>query len=292
MNRLSQYIEILLTEHACVVVPEWGAFVLQHSAAEKQGDRLFAPHTVVGFNAQLTHDDGLLASTYARSARIKYPEAKRLMADDVRTLRTMLQRQQTVAFGRIGTFQMIAERIVFTPSACTFLPDNFGTHNLSLTARSIRKLHSADTVTITIRRDTLHRVAACLIGICLLALTPKGLENDYTTYANLAPTNFAQIVAERNAAIEAERQAALAKEEAEKARGHFHLIVAALDEQSAAKMCTKLHAQGYEQARVFPYKKNLHRVALASYQTKKEALRVMKATRKNTRYKHAWVWCE
>ncbi len=289
--QLAQHIELLLTEHTFVVVPDFGAFILQQSGARMEGERLIAPHTVVGFNAQLTHDDGLLASAYARTARVKYPEAKRMLANDVAELRTMLK-QTSVTFGRIGTFQTVVDRVVFTPSACAFLPDNFGRRDINLVPRKATEQKPAETITFTIRRDTLRRVAACLIGICLLALAPKGIQNDYTTYANLSPVNFAQMVADRNAAIEAERLAALAVEEAAQERGHFHLIVAALDEDAAAKMCAKLRAQGYEDACVFPYKKNLHRVALASYKTKREALRVMKTTRQTTRYKHAWVWCE
>ncbi len=295
-NQLAQHIELLLTEHDCVVVPELGAFILQQSGARLESGRLIAPHTVIGFNAQLTHDDGLLATAYARTAHVRYPEAKRILANNVAELRTMLK-QTSVTFGRIGTFQTVADRIMFTPSACAFLPDNFGRRNLTLVPRKTTQQKPAETITLTIRRDTLRRVAACLIGICLLALAPKGIQSDYTTYANLSPINFAQIVADRNAAIEAERQAALAREEAarleaERAKRHFHLVVAALDVSSAEKMCAKLQAQGYNEAHVLPYKKNLHRVALASYKTKKEALRVMKTTRKATRYKQAWVWCE
>ncbi len=295
-NQLAPHIELLLTEHDCVVVPAFGAFILQQSGARMDGERLMAPHTVVGFNAQLTHDDGLLTSAYARTARVKYPVAKKMVAEDVASLRAMLGRT-SVALGRIGTFQMIDDRMVFVPSACGFLPDNFGMRDLRVQKRAVSQVHNSEIVTLTIRRDTLRRVAACLIGLCLLTLAPKGVKNDYMTYASLSPVNFAQIVADRNAAIEAERQAALAEAEAarleaEKARGHFHVIVAALDEDAAVRMCAKLQRQGYEDAHVFPYKKNQHRVALGSYKTKKEALRVMKTTRQKTRYKHAWVWCE
>ncbi len=296
-HRLTQHIELLLTEHTCVVVPAFGAFIVQHSSAKMQGDTLLAPHALVAFNAQLVHDDGLLISAYARVAKVKYPEAKRMVATDVKDLCEHLQ-QAPVALGRIGSFQLIEEKLIFTPAACAFLPDNFGMHNLTVQKRVAQPhSHAADTVTFTIRRNTLHRVAACMIGVCLLALAPKGMKNDYTTYANLSPVNFAQIVADREAAIEAERQAALAREEAarkeaERAKLHFHIVIAALDEDAAAKMCDNLLTQGYEDARVFPYKKNLHRVALASYKTKREALRAMKQTRQTTRYKHAWVWCE
>ncbi len=301
-NQLAQHIELLLTEHACVVVPDFGAFILQQSGARMDGERLIAPHTVIGFNAQLTHDDGLLTTAYARTLRVRYPEAKRMLANDVAELCRMIK-QTSVTFGRIGTFQTVADRVVFTPSACAFLPDNFGRKPVEAHLRQASmwgdaqkgvstKQKPTETITLTIRRDTLRRVAACLIGLSLIAIAPKGIQSDYTTYANLSPINFAQIVADRNAAIEAERLAVLAAEEAAQERGHFHLIVAALDESAANKMCAKLQAQGYEDACVFPYKKNLHRVSIASYKTKREALRVMKTTRQTTRYKHAWVWCE
>ncbi len=296
INRLAQHIEVLLTEHSCVVVPEFGGFVLQHFSAQWQAESLLAPHTLIGFNPQLTHDDGTIVQAYMRTLRVKYVEAKQQVHNDVQLLKSTLANATFVQFGRIGTFRMVEQNLVFTPSAGAFLPDNFGMQPIQATLRkpfvqpTITSTNSS--ITFTLQRSTLRRVAACLVGIALLALVPTSQENSYTQYASLAPVNFAQMIEERNAAIEAARLAELAAEEKAVERGHFHVIVSTLEKNSAENLCQRLQVKGYSDAILLEFKRNQYRVAIASYQTKKEALREMRKVRNATSYKRAWVYCE
>ncbi len=293
-NRLAQHIEILLTEHPCVVVPEFGGFVLQHFAATHQAATLFAPHTRIGFNPQLTHDDGTLVQAYMRSQRLKYVEARQLIHKDVELLKSTLAQSTVVQFGRIGTFCQQDATLVFTPSAGAFLPDNFGMPNLHAVLRqqpAPLTAHDAP-LTITIERATLRRVAACLIGVALLALVPNSHESNHTQYANIAPVNFAKIIEDRNAAIAAAEAAELAAAQEAIERGHFHVVVATLPKKNADRLCQRLQDNGYADACLFKFKRNQYRVAIASYHTKKEALREMRQVRAATTYKRAWVYCE
>ncbi len=292
-NRLAQHIEILLTEHSCVVVPEFGGFVLQHFAAKHQANTLIAPHTRIGFNPQLTHDDGTLVQAYMRSQRLKYVEARQLIHRDVEVLKSTLVQSPLVQFGRIGTFCQQDATLLFAPSAGAFLPDNFGMPALQTILRqqpSPLTAHDAP-LTLTIERATLRRVAACLIGIALLAFVPNSHEGNHTQYANLAPVNFAKIIEDRNAAIAAAEAAELAVQEAIE-RGHFHIVVATLPKKNADRLCQRLQDKGYADACLFKFRRNQYRVAIASYQTKKEALREMRQVRATTTYKRAWVYCE
>ncbi len=292
MNRLATQVELLLAYHPCVTVPAFGGFVLQHFPAHFEGEMLCAPRTCVGFNRQLQHDDGLLIGAYARAlGGVKYTEAQRAVAADVRALQEQLQEVKMVQFGRIGLFRQEGERLLFVPSEGTFLPNNLG-QNAVQASKRCKPMHiNAETVTITMRRDTLRRVAACFIGLALLTLAPRTQQESYDTYASLSPVNYAQIIADRNAAIEAARQAELVRIEQEKQRGHFHVIVMTTTPAQAKKVCAKLQQSGYD-AKAYTYKKKQNRVAIASYQTKKEALREMQRIRRTTRYKRAWVWCE
>ncbi len=296
INRLAQHIEVLLTEHTCVVVPGFGGFVLQHFSAKWEGDTLLAPYMLIVFNAQLTHDDATLVQAYMRTLRVKYVEAKQQVYKDVALLKSTLAQTSAVQFGRIGTLRLREQTILFTPSTGAFLPDNFGMQPIQATLRkpfvqsTITSTNSS--ITFTLQRTTLRRVAACLVGIALLALVPTSQENSYTQYASLAPVNFAQIIEERNAAIEASRLAELAAEEKAVERGHFHVIVSTLEKNSAENLCQRLQVKGYSDAILLEFKRNQYRVAIASYQTKKEALREMRKVRNATSYKRAWVYCE
>ncbi len=300
INRLAQYIEILLTEHTCVIVPELGGFLLQHFSARWEADMLLSPHTRIAFNPQLTHDDGTLVQAYMRASRLKYVEAKQQVHKDVLDLKQALLQAETVQFGRIGTLRMQEQNILFTSSVGAFLPDNFGMPSVRPIQRqsSVQPIvtSAAGSITFTIQRTTLRRVAACLIGLALLAIAPNSHDYDQKQYATLAPVNFAKIIEDRNAAIAAAeaaaREAELAAAEAAIPRGHFHVIVGTLEKKSADRLCQRLQTNGYKDACLFKLRRNQYRVAIASYHTKKEALREMRALRNTTAYKRAWVYCE
>ena len=75
MYNLSLHIEYLLLHHDCVVVPGLGAFInVRHAAYFDAVTRVWHPMTrEVRFNGALTHDDGLLSSSYARKEGSRSP---------------------------------------------------------------------------------------------------------------------------------------------------------------------------------------------------------------------------
>ena len=66
MIELSRHIEILLLENDCVVVPELGGFIAHYQPARYVEDEgiFLPPMRTIGFNPQLTMNDGLLAQSY------------------------------------------------------------------------------------------------------------------------------------------------------------------------------------------------------------------------------------
>lgn len=281
MNELIQHIERLLQEHDCVTIPDFGAFVLQHRPAEIHGDKLFPPRSIITFNPSLTHDDGLLTNAYARKQQTTYRDARRLLAADTKELKKQLTTNKFLPLCRMGEMHTEGERWIFVPSACTFLPQNLGLSALPLPHRENPHL------VIRIRRDYLHYAAACVLGLCLLAISPVSQKNDYADYAALNPINYAEIILNRH-----KTETPIEETLAPLPRGHYHIVIASLDMQSAQAFANRLLAEGHQDATVLPYKKNLHRVVLASYNTKKEALRAMEQLRQQNAYKRAWVYCE
>lgn len=281
MNELIKHIEALLQEHECVIVPDFGAFVLQHHAAEIREQELIPPRTIVTFNRALTHDDGLLVNAYARKQQLNLREAKKRVAQDSALLRQALQTQTQISLCRMGDMHKEGEQWVFRPSACTFLPQNIGFGALSLPQKESRQ------IVIRLRKDYLHYAAACVLGLCMLAISPRGGEGTYASYATLNPIDYTEIVLNRQAA-----ETACEDTEETAERGHFHIVVASLDMSAARELLKKLQRNGYTDATILPYKTNLHRVVITSYFTKKEALRAMEEVRRESEYKHAWVYCE
>ena len=104
MERLALHIEYLLLRHDCVVVPGFGAFInVYHSALEDSETHTFQPMTTeVRFNSALKHNDGMLATSYARRERVSYAEGREMVRVAVSDLQDTLALEGEVSIGRIG----------------------------------------------------------------------------------------------------------------------------------------------------------------------------------------------
>lgn len=104
MERLALHIEYLLLRHDCVVVPGFGAFInVYHSALEDSKTHSFQPMTTeVRFNSALKHNDGMLATSYARRERVSYAEGREMVRVAVSDLLDTLALEGEVSIGRIG----------------------------------------------------------------------------------------------------------------------------------------------------------------------------------------------
>lgn len=101
MIELSRHIESLMLKHDCVIVPGLGGFVTQYVPARRvEGEQLFLPPCrTVGFNQQLTLNDGLLVQSYMQAYDTNYPETIKLINDAVKQLK-----QETAGKWRVRTF--------------------------------------------------------------------------------------------------------------------------------------------------------------------------------------------
>ena len=90
-----------MTRHDCVVVPGWGAFIANYVPARYSEEEMtmYRPCRTIGFNASVTHNDGL------RREGLSYDAAMRFIADSVMTFRQQLSMDCEVSMGRIGYFR-------------------------------------------------------------------------------------------------------------------------------------------------------------------------------------------
>ena len=118
MISVIEHIEYLLTCHDCVVVPGWGAFIANYTAARYDEDQevMARPLRVIGFNASVTHNDGLLAQSLVRREGMAFDQAMRFIADSVTTFRQQLAMDSEVSMGRLGYFRRNEGRYIeFVP---------------------------------------------------------------------------------------------------------------------------------------------------------------------------------
>lgn len=92
MSALCEHISYLLTRHDCVVVPGLGAFIAQYQSAviDHKTGMIIPPSRMLAFNESVSHDDGLLVSSFARKYSIPYPLAKNRVAEEVAKARNII----------------------------------------------------------------------------------------------------------------------------------------------------------------------------------------------------------
>lgn len=117
MYKLALHIEYLLLHHDCVVLPGIGAFInVRHSAFYDEETQQWIPMTrEVRFNSALKHDDGLLATSYARKDGLEFNQAREILREDLNRLKSSLKEDGEVTIGNIGILSQKEESINFRP---------------------------------------------------------------------------------------------------------------------------------------------------------------------------------
>lgn len=108
MRELARHIESLVLRHNCVIVPGLGGFVTQYVPARfVEGENIFLPPCrTVGFNPRLTINDGLVVQSYMQAYDTSFPEAARIVDEDVRQLREAILREGGCDIKGIGRLSL------------------------------------------------------------------------------------------------------------------------------------------------------------------------------------------
>ncbi len=104
MNELALHIEALLLENDCVIVPGLGGFVAHYTPAKRvEGEDLFLPPMrMIGFNPQLKMNDGVLVQSYMAVYGTNFPDATRIVEQQVKELRSRLYEEGKADLPNVG----------------------------------------------------------------------------------------------------------------------------------------------------------------------------------------------
>lgn len=161
-----------------MVLPGLGAFVAQRCPAsiDATGCTLYPPTRSLGFNAAITHDDGLLLSSIARRDNLTYEEARSHLANFVDLLRSRLQVEHAVEFPRVGTLSLEGPLLQFSPSADIVSAPLAGLPALTITPLQSQAGDTQDTSAIILTRRhrlmrSVGRYAAAVVVLAAMGLT-------------------------------------------------------------------------------------------------------------------------
>ena len=104
-------------DNDCVVVPGWGAFIAQYSEPvyNAVSHIVEKPVRQVGFNASVTHHDGMLAQSLVRREGMTYDNAMNRIRQGVAAFKMQIATGQELPMGRLGFFRNNDGRTEFEP---------------------------------------------------------------------------------------------------------------------------------------------------------------------------------
>lgn len=145
MESVVKYIVSLLERHECVVVPDFGGFVLQPQPSQFSSSRqeLRPASKMVSFNRSLQMNDGLLVKEVSQQETISYNEASEEVNRMVSDWKWSLHSNGSLQLKDLGEFTVGEEgNLVFEPSfERNYLKSAYGL--TSLTLIPIDEEHSA-----------------------------------------------------------------------------------------------------------------------------------------------------
>lgn len=190
MLDVSKYIKELLFVHDCVILPGFGGFVANYKPANIDGNRnvIFPPSKEIGFNRNLSKNDGLLINRLAESENLSYSEAEKSVQFFTEDIRVRIQRGEKVTFNQLGSFHNDRRHnLLFEPSKeLNYLVDVFGLEEFelpNLSGLNAEKNHTVSISSSTMRsfftKKRLGYAAAAIPFILAIALLPMNSQQSF-----------------------------------------------------------------------------------------------------------------
>lgn len=197
MVELINYIEKLILTHNCVIIPELGGFVVRQRQAQIQGNEhlIVPPGKEIGFNAELKHNDGLLAEMFMKGHQVDYPTACIMLEKDVSALKTRLNEKRNVNLGKVGRLFLNERSVIqFESSAELIFPEYYGLAPFRCVelryleqpkSISLVPKEKEEYIHIRIQRSFVRQIAAFAAAVVLFVLISTPVKNPATDYASI-----------------------------------------------------------------------------------------------------------
>lgn len=296
VQRISTHIEKLLLFNDCVIIPDFGGFVLQmHPAVYVSLDHMFSPpFKDIVFNPTLKHNDGLLSESYMQAYGMDFSEAQAALKLDVDTLKKELDQNGLVLLGTIGSFRKNNESLIFEPSTAvtTFNLASYGLTSFYLPPIELAsneqqvQLAVANTVEPYVEQKSepvaklspipklfsrIAGIVAAAIGIFLLISTPVKDVNTSAYTASFIPSEMVlqqqpiqkePVVDEDNELIPSESSTTISAESES-----VSSVEAGQSMQPSTDGTTEIKAQSQSKPTIEPVVAKTYYVIVASFQT-------------------------
>lgn len=202
MIELARHIEILLLENDCVIIPDFGGFIAHYQPARyiKEENLYLPPVRTIGFNPQLTINDGLLVQSYMQAHHTDFPDATRMIEKEVDELKENLYKEGCAEMHGIGVLHYdIHSTYEFHPNEDGALsPALYGLSSFSInrleylastisaTTRELLPKHEKRKRTVHFKRQWIGNAVAVAVAVVLFFFLSVPVENTYVDKGNYA----------------------------------------------------------------------------------------------------------
>lgn len=193
---LAVYIEELLYENDCVILPTIGGFIVNPTTAQIDfvEQQLCPPGKTVSFNPKLVNNDGLLTHYISQKQHISYKQAQHNIESYTREIERELFDNKIVHFNNIGKLYFNSDsKLEFVPEETNFLRSAYGLPTISCTPilRSKDYLQQPQKAAAPVRRSkrkgmvwlTPTRAAIAVAVLLLICTAPLIRETFFSTEA-------------------------------------------------------------------------------------------------------------
>lgn len=303
---IATFISDLLYRYECVILPGFGAFLTQKESAhfDEDSKTFFPPTKQVSFNAQLKKSDGLLVNYISEVQGISYPAAVYKVEEYVQQINDQLEKENKITLDTLGNFSVSSEgNVAFEPfKATNFLSEAFGLSAIPAAAikreaykKQVQELEEKVPFLFTPeRRQSRPYLKYAAIGLIALGLTGFTGLNIYSN--QVSQHNVAEQQAAQSQLQQQIQQATFVIDnplpeitfKVTKQIGDYHIVAGAFRvEENAHQKVTELRAEGFKARYIGENKFGLHQVVYGSFQTRSEAMDMLRNAKKSN--EGAWM---
>lgn len=308
---LFEHIEFLLPKHKCVIIPNFGGFILNANFSDNENSTSLAfPDYTVIFNQELKYDDGILINSLVLDDGISYDAACNKVKYCIKEIKQLLLSNNTVKCGNLGFLHLLEDNSVsFQFNENYLYPDNFGLTNVRLLLLENLTYPTLEKQSIGWGKYIWAGAAAAIIGAFVFMFPSSHIES-------LSVNQHAGFVYNLSGGFDAEKNLpnayaanegigrngvdsldiymwednTLVKNVNVSSRTYYIVVGGDDNEMRVNRVLNKIKSEGFESAAVIK-SVDRYRIYVAAFGQKDEAERYLEIFRlENPRYNTAWLY--
>lgn len=304
---ITPHINSLLYKHDCVIVPEFGAFLVQYNSAKIDIEQhiMQPPSRSIRFNSKLKDSDGVLLNYLQTQLGVDEKEAKQIILAYVEDLQISLSHLEEIVLHGIGSFSLKANQLQFTPHQTNFLASVYGFQTLytSPIAKEDEVVSTDETKVVALAPDTSSKTNYFkYAAVGLIALGISGVLG-FNWYVQDVEKHNQQAQIEIQNRLNQKIQSAefsileplpmlQIETKAVVEKQHIHIVGGAFrEEANAIKKQKELQEKGFDAKLIGKNAYGLHQVAFASFASIEEAQIQLRKIKRN-HLATAWLLVE